>query len=195
MPRLLLLGLLALSSADPDAFLKPLDSATGPEAALVWIQGALIPSHTYTPLLKEMQAASALKLWIGQPSFTADTPEPALLPHRIDTTLKMMRAAGMNTTTIFFGAHSLGTVFLQQYCADKSNGCAGQILTGGPIARTNYYPSFRHAPQPHLRGSSLRLLWPPINTRPHLGARSQLRGADADDGGIDGRAVPRDPCD
>ena len=141
--RAFLLSLAALARADPDAFLKPLASATGPEVALVWIQGALIPAHEYTPLLQKIQAASGLKLWIGQPSFTLDTPEPALLPHRIDTTLKMMRSAGMNTSTIFYGAHSLGTVFLQMYCATASNGCAGQILTGGPLARTNYYPSFR----------------------------------------------------
>jgi len=143
--RVLLLSLAALARADPDSYLKPLASATGPEAALVWIQGALIPAHEYTPLLQKIQAASGLKLWIGQPSFTLDTPEPALLPHRIDTTLKMMRSAGMNTTTIFYGAHSLGTVFLQMYCATASNGCAGQILTGGPLARTNYYPSFSYA--------------------------------------------------
>ena len=55
-------------------------------------------------------------------------------------TLKMMRAAGFKGTTIYFGAHSLGTVFLQLYCAAVPSPCAAQVLTGGFIARKNYYP-------------------------------------------------------
>ena len=46
----------------------------------------------------------------------------------------MMRAADFNGTTVYCGAHSLGTVFLQQFCATASNGCAAQVLTGGFIA-------------------------------------------------------------
>jgi len=87
-------------------------------------------------------AAPDLSLWIGQPSFTADTPEPAMMAYNIDATLKLMYAAGMpKDTKLYFGGHSLGTVFLQMWCVGDSR-CLGQILTGGFIARKNYSPSF-----------------------------------------------------
>jgi len=107
-----------------------------------FFSGALTPAHVYTPLLKKIQDASSLSLWVGQPSFLGDTPEPARLSANIDDTLKKMYASGMpKDTVIYFGAHSLGTVFLQMWCVGDAR-CKGMILTGGFIARTNFYPSF-----------------------------------------------------
>jgi len=152
--RITAFSLMAVAIADPHGFLKPV-KITGTPVALMWIQGALIPAHLYTPLLEAVQQKSSQELWIGQPSFLLDTPEPARLSANVADTLKLMRAAGFNGTTVYFGAHSLGTVFLQQYCASASNGCAAQVLTGGFIARTSYYPTFDY-PVPTLTlGGSL----------------------------------------
>jgi hypothetical protein len=82
-----------------------------------------------------------------------DTPEPALLSHNVNAVLSMMRSAGFNGTTLYFGAHSLGTVFLQDFCA--SNACAGQVLTGGFLARTHYYPTFSYKVPTLTLGGSL----------------------------------------
>lgn len=71
--------LATLSAADPNTFIKPVKS-TGTPVALIWIQGALIPAHLYTPLLKAVQNASSQELWIGQPSFLVDTPEARAAP-------------------------------------------------------------------------------------------------------------------
>jgi len=168
LARTTLLALAMVVRTAAHTYLPPRAGATGPAAALVWIQGALIPSKDYTPLLQVVQNASELSLWIGQPSFLGDTPEPARLAADIAVTLKLMRKAGLNSSTpVYFGAHSLGTVFLQQYCAGSSMAlvetaraeanqpCAGQILVGGPIARTNFLPSFSY-PVPTLTvGGSL----------------------------------------
>ena len=68
----------------------------------------MITAVADTPLLKAVQNASSQELWIGQPSFLLDTPEPARLSANVDATLSAMRAAGFNGSTLYFGAHSLG---------------------------------------------------------------------------------------
>lgn len=146
--------LCAPALGDSNTFMAPKKASKTP-AALIWVQGALTPAHAYTPLMEAIQAASAQSLWIGQPSFLGATPEPARLPANIDATLKLMYAAGMPAgTPLYFGAHSLGTVFLQLWCA-KDPRCKGQILTGGFIARTNYYPAFKYSVPTLTMGGSL----------------------------------------
>ena len=45
---------------------------------------------------------------------------PSLTGSLFSTSLGRMKSAGFNSTTIFFGAHSLGTVFLQTFCAGRT---------------------------------------------------------------------------
>lgn len=143
------------SIGEPHSFIAPKQN-TSSVAALVWIQGADTPAHVYKPLLEAVQAAAPeLALWIGQPSFTGNTPEPALLGHNIDATLKLMYDAGMpKDAKLYFGGHSLGTVFLQMWCVGDAR-CRGQILTGGFIARKNYYPGFNFTVPTLTMGGSL----------------------------------------
>jgi hypothetical protein len=140
---------------EPNSFLAPTKTA-GKVAALIWIQGADTPASAYKPLLQAIQAASDLQLWIGMPSFLGNTPEPARLPANIDDTLALMSKAGLPASAPrYFGAHSLGTVFLQKWCTSNPKVCAGQILTGGWLARTNYYPKFSYTKPTLTMGGSL----------------------------------------
>lgn len=78
-----------------------------------------------------------------------------MLGHNIDATLKLMYDAGMpKDTKLYFGGHSLGTVFLQMWCVGDTR-CLGQILTGGFIARKNYYPGFTFKVPTLTMGGSL----------------------------------------
>lgn len=156
MSAVILAALLPLASSEPNTFIPP-SSRGGKPAALVWVQGAGIAAHLYTDLLTSIQNASVdLELWVGQPSFLLDTPEPLRLKANIEDTLALMYKAGMPADTpLLFGAHSLGTVFLQMYCGTAANNCTAQVLTGGPIARTSYYPKLSY-PVPTLTlGGSL----------------------------------------
>ena len=133
---------------EPHTFEAPLENASGPKAALVWIQGALVPASKYKPLLRSVQEAAVdqLTLWTGSPSFLLDTPEPVRLDADIRATLKLMYDAGMpEETPLYFGGHSLGTVFIQTWCTDNPDLCRGLILGGGFLARTNFLPHFKFA--------------------------------------------------
>lgn len=144
----------AASAAD-NTFLKPIKSS-GEEIGIVWIQGAQVASALYVPLLQQLQQASSTKLWVGMPSFLGDTPEPLRLEADIDDTLSKMQAAGFpKDAKVFYGAHSLGTVFLQMFCSKTPSRCTGQILTGGFIARSNYYPKFSYPVTTLTMGGSL----------------------------------------
>lgn len=154
MLRYLLPCCVALAFGADNTFMKPVKAGT--EVALIWIQGAQCPQTGYVPLLRQLQQLSGEALWIGQPSFLGDTPEPVRLQADIDDTLKLMTDAGMSKDVkVFYGAHSLGTVFLQMFCSKTPDRCAGQILTGGFIARSNYYPKFSYPVPTLTMGGSL----------------------------------------
>lgn len=59
------------------------------------------------------QALLPYQTWIGIPDFPLHTPEPLVLAKGIERVLKNMTAQGMQTSTHFFGAHSLGGVMIQ----------------------------------------------------------------------------------
>ena len=144
-PLILLLLTVGLASGEPHTFEAPLDNASGPQVALVWIQGAQVPASKYKPLLRSVQEAAVdqLTLWTGSPSFILDTPEPVRLDADIRATLRLMYEAGMpEDTPLYFGGHSLGTVFIQTWCASNTDMCKGLILGGGFLARTNFLPHF-----------------------------------------------------
>lgn len=145
----------ALCYGADNTFMKPI-KAGDTEIAVIWIQGAQCPQTGYVPLLQELQKTSEHAMWVGQPSYLLDTPEPVRLQAGIDNTLKLMTDAGMGKDVkVFYAAHSLGTVFLQMFCAKNVDRCAGQILAGGFIARTSYYPSFSYPVPTLTMGGSL----------------------------------------
>ena len=85
-----------------------------------------------------------------------DTPEPLRIDADIRATLKLMYDAGMSQDTpLYFGGHSLGTVFLQDWCTKNQDLCKGQVLTGGFLARTNFLPKFTYPVPTLTMGGSL----------------------------------------
>lgn len=140
------LGLVACSSyarvSGTNVVLKPAHTQ-GPSAAFIFIEGAEIEGSLYTPLLQQVQNKSGLSLWVGIPAFLDNTPEPVRLKADIEATIKDMEKQGFDPsapgTLFFYGGHSLGTVFIQDYVmSDKTANAAGQVLTGGFLARKHF---------------------------------------------------------
>jgi len=153
---LLYVGLLALASlshaSQPLVFPPVTNSSALPDVALIWIQGALVPNERYVPLMNKIQqTCSALRIWVGLPSLPLNTPTPVTIGPGVDDVLKMLAQQGMGNSTVnFYGAHSLGTVMLQDYIVGQPDKhVAAQILGGGYILRKRYYPSFSY-PYPTL---------------------------------------------
>ena len=139
--------------------LKPVEGKTGPAAAFIFIEGAEIAGDLYTPLLQQVQNASNLSLWVGIPAFLGNTPEPIRLAADITATLKDLEKAGFNSggdALYFYGAHSLGTVFIQDYVSANASHASGQVLTGGFLSRKHYNVSntclLYTSPSPRDRG-------------------------------------------
>ena len=139
-------ALLAAAAVSPkpagavNTVLKPLKSQ-GQEAALLFVEGAEIAGDLYVPLLQQVQNMSGLSLWVGIPEFLGDLPDPVTLSADIKSTLKDLESAGFNASgdaLLYFGAHSLGTVFLQDYVEANASHAVGQVLTGGFLARKHY---------------------------------------------------------
>merc|ERR1712159_157196 len=121
--------------------MPPLKSeGSGPDAALIFIEGAGISGDLYKPLMQEVQNKSNLRLWVGLPAFLGNTPEPVRLSADIKSTIKDMEAQGFNAShsLYFYGGHSLGTVFIQDYVSQNASSALGQVLTGGFLARKHY---------------------------------------------------------
>jgi len=119
--------------------------ATGKPASLVMISGAAIANTAYQPMLQKLQDASAqlgISLWVGSPWYLGSTPNPADLKQRVQDVQQRLSEAGLPAgAKAFFAAHSLGTVFLQDFVKGLGlDGAAGQILMGGFLARKHLTP-------------------------------------------------------
>eukprot|EP00931_Biecheleriopsis_adriatica_P066218 TRINITY_DN40617_c0_g1_i1.p1 TRINITY_DN40617_c0_g1~~TRINITY_DN40617_c0_g1_i1.p1 ORF type:complete len:568 (-),score=118.73 TRINITY_DN40617_c0_g1_i1:93-1796(-) len=131
--------LLACAAADSSFFLAPLEEkVSGPELALVLIQGATCPVGGYRPLAEAIQKASPYKLWVGVPQFLLDTPEPAQYGFAFDGIMSTMKKAGMKAEHTVIAAHSLGAVMSQIYLTSTGKGKAdGLVLMGATVLRKN----------------------------------------------------------
>jgi len=141
-------GALAFDTAGDDGhlYLAPKTFPTTEHYVLYWIHGAKVDPKEYVPLLEAVQEASGLTLWVGLPHFLIDMPEPGLLDHNIERTHQLMQTKGkmpdVDNARVFYGAHSLGTVWLQKWCygrrKDLKKRCSGLVLTGGFLSREYY---------------------------------------------------------
>ena len=128
------LAVFSLTAAD-DIVLKPIKQGSI-EVALIYVQGAQISADKYLPLAKEIQTASPYSLWVGIPNFWLDVPQPLDLSKGISRIMQAFKTAGMNSSAkVFFAAHSLGGVMVQDYVFANSNATSGQILMGSFIER------------------------------------------------------------
>ena len=64
------------------------------------------------------------KIWVGLPEFILDTPEPILIDHYVEDTIKKIQEAGFTGDHILIAGHSLGGVMAQKYAGsnDKIKG-------------------------------------------------------------------------
>ena len=122
------------ASIGDDVILKPLKQGQ-PQVGMVFIQGFEIKPEQYIPLATAIQNASNYSLWVGIPDFTFDIPEPIEISEEVERIIKSLQMAGMNTTSIFFAAHSLGGIILQNYIHDNPSMGFAQVLMGSYILR------------------------------------------------------------
>lgn len=57
-----------------------------------------------------MGAAQGQRIWVGLPQFVFNVPEPLLIDHYVESTIKDLKAAGFTGSNIIMAAHSLGGV-------------------------------------------------------------------------------------
>ena len=118
-----------------DVVLKP-PNTTRPQLGMVFLQGADIAPEQYIPLARAIQNSSNYSLWVGIPEFTFNTPESVEVSGRIKNMIASLHDAGMmNTTRIFFAAHSLGGNVLQEYLFGERETGFAQVLMGSYLLR------------------------------------------------------------
>ena len=96
------------AAGDDTYFMQPPTGKSGPEIALVLIQGAKCPPAAYKSLAGAIQNTSSFPIWIGVPEYISDTPEPAQFGSKVNDVLQRMEKAGMAANHTVIAAHSLG---------------------------------------------------------------------------------------
>lgn len=147
--RLSVMLLIALASArcinaTGDVILSPVKHGRK-EAALILVQAPEVKPTQYIPLAQSLQNSSNYSLWIGIPEYTFDVALSFEIEKGLDRILSSMKSKGMNSSTVFFAAHSSissGPV-LQDYLMKNQELASGLILMGGFLQRNK-----RDAPYP-----------------------------------------------
>ena len=129
-----LLAVFAATSFAADVVLKPANTSRL-QVAMVFIEGAQIAPEQYIRLARAVQNSSNYLLWVGIPQFTLAFPEPVEMAANVERIIKSLQSAGMNTTRIFFAAHSLGGAILQDYLFSHPNMGFSQVLMGSFLLR------------------------------------------------------------
>eukprot|EP00475_Leptophrys_vorax_P003986 TRINITY_DN12333_c0_g1_i1.p1 TRINITY_DN12333_c0_g1~~TRINITY_DN12333_c0_g1_i1.p1 ORF type:complete len:504 (-),score=132.01 TRINITY_DN12333_c0_g1_i1:88-1599(-) len=143
--------LLALNVKADQVILPPINGATGPDTAFVYITGAQIAPEAYSPMAQAVQkhAASGLRLWIAIPQFPGNF---AVLG--VDSTIAAIKTDLYNqgfpsNGTFFLGGHSLGSAQAQPHAVSNPNDYLAVILNSGPINR-KYRTADSNLPVPTL---------------------------------------------
>jgi len=137
--------------------LKPLPGKTGPTAVWLVVPGAEIGREAYRPLGEAVQQECHMPLWVAVLGSLplAPTTLPPELGSRIDGALLALKDLGLDLATakVFYGGHSLGSVFIQDHLASHHGkdgplggkvDVIGQVLMGGFIQRKYLYPSWSY---------------------------------------------------
>mmetsp|Transcript_60379 Transcript_60379/g.127926 ORF Transcript_60379/g.127926 Transcript_60379/m.127926 type:complete len:576 (-) Transcript_60379:387-2114(-) len=153
---LLVLAAPAPVRADNLAILPPLAGKQGPTSAWICIPGAQIDKDAYRPLADAVQTEMSSPLWVAIiGTYFMPTAVPPELGARIDGALKEMEKQGLDLASVklFYGGHSLGSVFIQDHLASHHGSSGpmggtvsvlGQVLMGGFLQRKYTYPSFSY---------------------------------------------------
>lgn len=133
-----LLGLIStLARADTVIMDPPSDS--GEPIAIIMIHGMSCDPKTYEKLFTEVQTQAAqqgYKPYVAIPEFLFDAPEPVLIDHYVQSSIKTLQERGFTGENIFMAAHSLGGVMSQKYVKGRTD-IKGQVLMGSVLLRDN----------------------------------------------------------
>ena len=138
LPVLLLMALASVRciNAAGDVILTPVKPGRQQDALLL-VQAPEVKPTQYIPLAQSLQYASNYSLWIGIPEYTFDVVLSFEIDKGIDRVLSAMKSKGMNSSTIFFAAHSSisSGPILQDYLIKNQELASGLILMGGFLQR------------------------------------------------------------
>lgn len=114
-------------------------AATGPELAVLFIQGEGIPVERYVPVAEAIQrACPSRRLWVAIPRFLGDSPIPRETPLVLAQARRALERHGMAAgTPCLFVAHSVGGIAIQKYLKAFPEQGIGQVLMGSFLGRWN----------------------------------------------------------
>lgn len=114
-------------------------ATTGPELAVVFIQGEGIPPERYLPVAAAIQRhASDQRLWVAIPRFLGDSPIPRETPLLVAQARRALQRRGMAADTpCLFVAHSVGGIAIQKFLKAFPEQGIGQVLMGSFLGRWN----------------------------------------------------------
>jgi len=124
MSKALVLALFLSQSSAKKVILDPPAGSGDKPLAVIWIHGMQCEPEAYQTLAEEFQrdaGNSGYKAWVGIPEFIFDAPEPVLIDHYVEQTIKDLKEHGFTGDDIFIAAHSLGGVMSQKYVKSHSN--------------------------------------------------------------------------
>ena len=126
-----------------DIILAPVKS-NEKQVVLIVVQAPEVSPSQYLPLAQSLQYASNYSLWIGIPEYIFDIALSFDIDKGIDRVLASMKSRGMNSSSIFFAAHSsiASGPTLQTYLMKNKGLATGQILMGGFLQRKNRNASY-----------------------------------------------------
>ena len=134
-----LLGLISTFAGAKTVIMDP-PSTSGEPIAIVMIHGMQCDPETYRKLFTEVQSqavAQGYAPYVAIPEFLFDAPEPVLIDHYVQSSIKDLQDHGFTGENIFMAAHSLGGVMSQKYVKGRTD-IKGQILMGSVLLRNNH---------------------------------------------------------
>ena len=134
-----LLGLISTLTGAETVIMDP-PSDAGEPIAIVMIHGMSCDPKTYEKLFTEVQSqavAKGYKPYVAIPEFLFDAPEPVLIDHYVQSSIKKLQDHGFTGENIFMAAHSLGGVMSQKYVKGRTD-IKGLTLMGSVLLRNNH---------------------------------------------------------
>jgi hypothetical protein len=114
-------------------------SASGPELALIVIQGEGIPPERYAPVAAAIQRhCSGQRLWVAIPRYLGDSPIPRETPLVVAQARRALERRGLPAgSPCLFVAHSVGGIAIQKWLKAFPEQGIGQVLMGSFLGRWN----------------------------------------------------------
>jgi len=132
----LFLSLVLASRPTASLILPPVDAATGPDVALIFLHGANVETEAYVPLshILQVKLQADVRLWVSLPDVNLNV--PIYMDDAMHSMQANLTAIGMPADAPkFLAGHSLGGVQSQYYAQEHAADFAGQILMASVLLR------------------------------------------------------------